>query len=75
MLACSKLYRKSLEELDTVPARVKDENPKWFSSVSPGVQLTSVNAEYWARNMCRPVMFKDALTAAINRTGTPDLES
>lgn len=73
MLGCSKLYKKSLEELDTVPARVKDENPKWFSSVSPGVQLTSVNAEYWARNMCRPVMFKDAVTAAINRTGIPDL--
>ena len=72
MLACSKSYKKSLEGFDAVPASIQNET-RWLSSVSPGVQVTSLNAEYWAKNMCRPVMFKDAVTAAINKTGMPDL--
>ncbi|KAF1965402.1 ketoacyl-synt-domain-containing protein, partial [Bimuria novae-zelandiae CBS 107.79] len=73
MQICSGPYKKSLEGMHAIPTSADEEYPSWYSSVSPGVQLSSTKADYWVKNMCRPVMFKDAITAAINKTGMPDL--
>ncbi|KAF9632941.1 hypothetical protein BFW01_g3804 [Lasiodiplodia theobromae] len=74
MLPCLPGYIASMRragiQLRTPPANA----PRWFSSVLDGREMNVADvdvAQYWADNMARPVLFSQALTAAVSATGAP----
>ncbi|KAL2158315.1 hypothetical protein VTH06DRAFT_4636 [Thermothelomyces fergusii] len=77
MEACSAPYKRALEECSIEPRRSAEEGEGgcvWYSSVYPGTAMGTTAAhvqdlrgEYWKDNMLRPVLFAQALEAAIER--------
>mgnify|MGYP001186182469 FL=1 len=75
MIPASDRYIKSLEECDVQILTPPENAPRWFSSVYGGDQMSEDNddltGQYWADNMLQPVLFSQALTAALDEAGTP----
>lgn len=78
MKACSSYY---LEALGACGIQINEPGENacpWYSSVFGGEQVTMEHSEllsnaYWKDNMLQPVLFSQALTAAVKGTGTPGL--
>ncbi|PYH98773.1 ketoacyl-synt-domain-containing protein [Aspergillus ellipticus CBS 707.79] len=70
MVPCAAPYLRYLESSDT---RAYPLSTKWFSSVYKGkqLQIEDINPQYWVENMLRPVLFSQAVTAAL--ADNPDL--
>ncbi|KAF7183977.1 hypothetical protein CNMCM7691_004467 [Aspergillus felis] len=71
MRPCADPYGSSLEALRI---KVKEPRCSWYSSVYDGNLITGVEGlegQYWVENMCRPVLFSQALTKAIQRSDDP----
>lgn len=69
MAACSIPYQQALDNCKIEP-RPPSNNCAWYSSVHAGesigtAQLQSLKGEYWKDNMLRPVLFAQALEAAV----------
>ncbi|OJJ99624.1 hypothetical protein ASPACDRAFT_43247 [Aspergillus aculeatus ATCC 16872] len=67
MRPCSGPYRSSLEALRI---QVKKPRCSWYSSVYGGNRITGaegLDGQYWVENMCRTVLFSQALTNAIQQ--------
>ncbi|KAK7180950.1 polyketide synthase/peptide synthetase [Paraphaeosphaeria sporulosa] len=73
MLPYAAPYQESLEKTTHDSPTTKNGRTAWFSSVHPGVQKTFVSLQYWSENMVRPVLFQDAISAAVKDIGVPDL--
>jgi hybrid polyketide synthase/nonribosomal peptide synthetase ACE1 len=75
MIPCSDKYLASLEECNVQILSPPENAPRWFSSVYGGDQMTEDNdyltGQYWAENMLQPVLFSQALTAALDEAGPP----
>ncbi|GFF24011.1 nonribosomal peptide synthetase 14 [Aspergillus udagawae] len=74
MRPCARPYGSSLEALRI---QVKEPRCSWYSSVYDGNLITSaegLEGQYWVENMCRPVLFSQAVTTAIQQSnGSYDL--
>lgn len=73
MEPCSVPY---LESMDSCEGKLDGAtNTKWFSSVVPGQKMTktALTSKYWMNNMLNPVMFSDAVAAAINEIAPFDI--
>lgn len=74
MFPCSEPYRRSLTELKLQIGNGR--RAAWFSSVFGGQEMStrqsSLQAAYWDDNMCRPVLFTQALTSALAAAGHLD---
>lgn len=76
MIPCSPYY---LEALGACGIQIQTPSPeaaRWYSSVLDGELVTMDHAEklsnsYWRDNMLQPVLFSQALTAALKANGTP----
>ncbi|KAI9046206.1 uncharacterized protein KD926_004044 [Aspergillus affinis] len=68
MRPCAGPYGSSLEALQI---QVKEPRCSWYSSVYDGNLITSaqgLEGQYWVQNMCRPVLFSQALTKAVQQS-------
>ncbi|PKY00812.1 hypothetical protein P168DRAFT_275300 [Aspergillus campestris IBT 28561] len=68
MRPCAGPYGSSLEALGI---QVKEPRCSWYSSVYDGDLITcsqGLNGQYWVENMCRPVLFSQALTKAVQQS-------
>ena len=67
---CSAPYLDSLGSCESKPDDSADTT--WISSVNPGQKMTklTLNTEYWVDNMTKPVLFFDAVAAAISDLGS-----
>ena len=72
MEPCSVPYLKSISGCRTKIESANDT--AWFSSVLPGQRMTvaALTDKYWVDNMVNPVMFSDAVAAAVLETGSFD---
>ncbi|KAF9895148.1 hypothetical protein FE257_000050 [Aspergillus nanangensis] len=77
MTRCSCPYLEALRECGISPLLGSDT--AWYSSVYPGTNMStmkhrlSLRDEYWNENMLKPVLFSQALTAALGSIkGLPD---
>lgn len=78
MKACSAYY---LEALGACGIQIKNPGEgacPWYSSVFGGEKVTMAHSDllsiaYWKDNMLQPVLFSQALTAAVKDIGTPGL--
>lgn len=67
MQAISELYRKSLEQIQPLPA--KEDTPLMFSCVTGHmVDNSELGPDYWVANLLSKVQFSDALLALINHS-------
>ncbi|KAI4716245.1 hypothetical protein E4T48_07540 [Aureobasidium sp. EXF-10727] len=77
MIPCSDKYLASLQDCGVQILTPAENAPRWFSSVYGGDQMTEDNddltGQYWAENMLQPVLFSQALTAALDEAGAPGL--
>lgn len=77
MVPCSDKYLESLKDCNVQILTPPENAPRWFSSVYGGDQMTEDNDDltgrYWAENMLQPVLFSQALTAALDEAGLPGL--
>ena len=72
MEPCSVPYLKSIGECR---AKIESANDTaWFSSVLPGQRMTAaaLTDKYWVDNMVNPVMFSNAVAAAVSEIGSFD---
>lgn len=71
MRPCARTYIKSLKPYFRVPISRSDCN--WISSVRPPHQMTSndPDPEYWKDNLVSPVLFSEAIEAALNSEPVP----
>lgn len=68
MLSCASSYCEVLERLKIEVRQPEAGAPVWFSSVDDARLMAADEAlghDYWVRNMVSPVLFSDALTAAV----------
>ena len=72
MEPCSVPYSKSIRECKTNIESAN--NTAWFSSVLPGQKMTAaaLTGSYWVDNMVNPVMFSNAVAAAVSANGSFD---
>ncbi|KAL9106182.1 MAG: hypothetical protein Q9227_008774 [Pyrenula ochraceoflavens] len=77
MQPCAEPYMEAMAKcgVKTQPAKA---NCRWFSSVLGGAEMTAGRSEelggaYWRDNLLRPVLFSQALEAAIACIDTPSL--
>lgn len=73
MKPCADPYVRSLKACGI---QAKQPTTKWFSSVFGGRQMEktdALNAEYWKDNMLRPVLFSQALAAAMEHVQDADM--
>ncbi|KAI3401844.1 hypothetical protein diail_8222 [Diaporthe ilicicola] len=76
MKACSSYYLEALGACG-IQINEPDENAcPWYSSVFGGEKVTMVHSEllsnaYWKDNMLQPVLFSQALSAAVKDIGSP----
>lgn len=71
MQPCAEPYVQSMQEVG-IQVLSPDENCAWYSSVHGGTRMQageSLGAEYWKDNMVNPVLFSQALTAAVKNGG------
>ncbi|KAH0404234.1 polyketide synthase, partial [Aureobasidium melanogenum] len=75
MIPCSDKYLESLKDCGVQILTPPENAPRWFSSVYGGDQMTEDNDDltgrYWAENMLQPVLFSQALVAALDEAGPP----
>ncbi|KJZ80344.1 hypothetical protein HIM_00194 [Hirsutella minnesotensis 3608] len=77
MEPCADPYRQAMQDCSWTPAA--SACARWFSSVYPGkVMMTPedqspLTEEYWIENMLLPVQFSQAVEAAVQEMGPPDL--
>ncbi|EED14463.1 polyketide synthase, putative [Talaromyces stipitatus ATCC 10500] len=66
MKSCARTYIRSLKPFFRVPGG--RSQCKWISSVHPPHQMTShdANPEYWKDNLVSPVLFSEAVEAALD---------
>ncbi|GLA56737.1 type I Iterative Polyketide synthase (PKS) [Aspergillus tubingensis] len=64
MIPCADPYVQSMRQCQ-VQGRKSSSDTKWFSSVFEGQVMQNLDIQYWSDNMLRPVLFSQALTAAI----------
>ncbi|KAI2888312.1 hypothetical protein CBS76997_8218 [Aspergillus niger] len=65
MIPCAEPYVQSMRQCQ-VQTRQGSSDTKWFSSVFEDKIMEELDIQYWSDNMLRPVLFAQALTAAIN---------
>ncbi|KAF4992227.1 hypothetical protein FDECE_13779 [Fusarium decemcellulare] len=75
MQSCAEPYLQSLQNCDMASLEPTSDRPRWFSSVSEDVVMTSdlCESQYWVSNMTQPVLFSDAITSAVDSIGSFDL--
>jgi acyl transferase domain-containing protein/NAD(P)-dependent dehydrogenase (short-subunit alcohol dehydrogenase family)/acyl carrier protein len=73
MLPCTTPYESSLKKVTSTILASNTDSPAWFSSVYPGAQKTSLSPQYWSENMARPVLFREAISAAVKEACVPDV--
>ena len=71
MLPCSAHYLKALSDCQIKILTPPEDAPAWYSSVSGGDKMTTerdkmLQGTYWVENMVKPVLFSQALEAALN---------
>ena len=77
MGVCSEPYLVSLDKCGLQLLEPTSDACPWYSSVREGNEhvtvsmASSLTSTYWRDNMLQPVLFSQALTAAINATGVP----
>ncbi|PWY66913.1 ketoacyl-synt-domain-containing protein [Aspergillus eucalypticola CBS 122712] len=64
MIPCADPYVQSMKQCQ-IQARQSVSGTKWFSSVFEGQVMDNFDIQYWSNNMLRPVLFSQALTAAM----------
>ncbi|GKZ64564.1 type I Iterative Polyketide synthase (PKS) [Aspergillus niger] len=72
MIPCADPYVQSMKECQ-IQARQGLSGTKWFSSVFENQVMENLDIQYWSDNMLRPVLFSQALTAAIR--DLPELDA
>ena len=75
MLPCSAAYVEALRECHIAPQQ-PTHDCDWFSSTIPGKRMEAYNdlaALYWRDNMVSPVLFSQAIKAAVTGTSPFDL--
>ncbi|TVY17879.1 Hybrid PKS-NRPS synthetase prlS [Lachnellula arida] len=75
MLACSNLYIESLRQ-SSIQVGVSSEACCWISSVEPGKRMSATDDlkdTYWNENMVQPVLFSQAVEAALAAKGPLDM--
>ncbi|RDW68782.1 Polyketide synthase-nonribosomal peptide synthetase [Aspergillus mulundensis] len=70
MLPCAQPYLEALHSCDIRPLSPEADSPAWLSSVQPGDIMSATDSdklsgEYWVTNMTSPVLFADAVSAAV----------
>lgn len=78
MKACSSYYLEALGACGIKINQPGENACPWYSSVFGGEKVTMEHSEllsnaYWKDNMLQPVLFSQALTAAVKDVGTPGL--
>jgi hybrid polyketide synthase/nonribosomal peptide synthetase ACE1 len=79
MLNCSEPYLEALERCQIKVNMPATGAPRWFSSVLDGSDLMTgamaqtLQGTYWRDNMVRPVLFSQAMKAALDEGGRPGL--
>lgn len=78
MKACSSYYLEALGACGIQISQPGVNACPWYSSVFGGEKVTMEHSEllsnaYWKDNMLQPVLFSQALTAAVKDIGTPGL--
>lgn len=78
MNPCAGPYIASLEGCGiqpSTPVLGKHPSTAWYSSVYAGelMSASTLTSQYWADNMCKAVLFADALASAIHQVGTFDM--
>ena len=78
MKACSSYYLEALGACGIQINQPGENACPWYSSVFCGEKVTIEHSEllsnaYWKDNMLQPVLFSQALTAAVKHIGTPGL--
>lgn len=72
MIPCSEHYIKSLKDCNIQILTPPENAPRWYSSVHGGEQMSEdsegLDGEYWMMNMLQPVLFSQALTAALDES-------
>ncbi|KAI0424987.1 hypothetical protein F5Y09DRAFT_347142 [Xylaria sp. FL1042] len=73
MEMCAAPYLEAITPLTTAVSA--EEAPTWHSSVVPGQKMSNENleAEYWVKNMVKPVLFSSAIGRAVTESGPFDL--
>ncbi|KAH8656641.1 putative polyketide synthase [Tricladium varicosporioides] len=75
MEPCSEHYLRSLEECKIQILTPPENAPIWYSSVHGGEPMAEdsegLTGSYWMKNMLQPVLFSQALTAALDEAGAP----
>ncbi|PYH28554.1 polyketide synthase [Aspergillus neoniger CBS 115656] len=64
MIPCADPYVQSMKQCQ-IQARQGFSDTKWFSSVFEDQVMDNLDIQYWSDNMLRPVLFSQALSAAI----------
>ncbi|KAF7587612.1 hypothetical protein BBP40_006993 [Aspergillus hancockii] len=74
MAPCAPLYQNSLDACGGLVTNAP-KDLAWFSTVDDGrrVNLERLTSQYWVDNMCNPVLFSSAVTAAVSGEGPFDL--
>ncbi|KAE8378016.1 hypothetical protein BDV26DRAFT_281393 [Aspergillus bertholletiae] len=75
MIPCADAYLESLKACQIEIHQPAPSAPKWYSSVREGVLVDSQMAQdlassYWNDNMLQPVLFSQAVEAALGTTGS-----
>ncbi|KAK5996028.1 Polyketide synthase-nonribosomal peptide synthetase phmA [Cladobotryum mycophilum] len=76
MLPCSDAYRKSLADCGIKVLRPPRNGTAWISSVygeDASDYRREIDSEYWISNMCKPVLFSQALEFALADRGPFDI--
>jgi hybrid polyketide synthase/nonribosomal peptide synthetase ACE1 len=78
MKACSSYYLEALGACDIQIEQPGENACPWYSSVFGGEKVTMEHSDllsnaYWKDNMLQPVLFSQALTAAVKDIGIPGL--
>ncbi|RDH39666.1 hypothetical protein BDQ94DRAFT_165354 [Aspergillus welwitschiae] len=72
MIPCADPYVQSMKQCQ-IQARQGLARTKWFSSVFEDQVMENLDLQYWSDNMLRPVLFSQALSAAIR--DLPELDA
>lgn len=79
MEACSSPYIESLHQCGVRVMEPSEDAPAWYTSVEETNEkvtmsmASALKGQYWSDNMLRPVLFSQALTAAVTTEGAPGL--
>ncbi|GKZ26769.1 type I Iterative Polyketide synthase (PKS) [Aspergillus brasiliensis] len=72
MIPCADPYVQSMKQCQ-IQTRRGLTGTKWFSSVFEDQVMQNLDIQYWSDNMLRPVLFSQALTAAVK--DLPELDA